>query len=68
MKKYKVFILTRDVSPEAEGKHPSETEKMISYDMETETGEEAVSKARARFDLEHGNPNIHVEGVSVLEM
>ncbi|BBD06748.1 hypothetical protein [Desulfovibrio ferrophilus] len=68
MAKFKVFILTRDVSPEAEGKHPSETEKMISYDMETETGDEAVSRARAQFDLEHAAPYIHVEGVSVMEM
>lgn len=68
MKNFKVFFMTRDISPEAEGKHPSETEKMHSYDIQAETGEEAVGRARARFDLEHGDPNLHLEGVSVLEM
>lgn len=68
MKNFKVFILTRDVSPAAEGKHPSETEKMQTFDIQAETGEEAVASARARFDLEMASPDLHVEGVSVLEM
>ena len=68
MKKYKVFFLTQDTSPEAEAKHPSEREAMYHYDIEADCGEEAVGQARMRFDLEHGAPHIHVEGISVLDM
>ncbi|WP_461209155.1 hypothetical protein [Desulfocurvus sp. DL9XJH121] len=68
MKRFKVFILTTDTSPEAQDLHPSQREKMYSYNIEAEKGEDAVGKARARFDLEHAAPHIHVEGVSVLDM
>ena len=68
MKQFKVFILTQDTSAEAQDKHPSEREKMHSYDIEATDGEEAVTRARARFDLEHGAAHIHVEGVSVLDL
>lgn len=67
MKQFKVFFLVRDTSPAAQGKHPSETETMYTYDVEAEQGAEAVARARAAFDLEHGAEDIHVEGVSVLD-
>lgn len=68
MNKYKIFFLTEDKSPEAEAKHPSEREDMFAYDIEAANGEEAVGKARMQFDLEHGAPHIHIEGISILDM
>ena len=63
---FKIFIQARRDPPGPE--ESGETERMFSYAVSAANSAEAVTKARQRFEFEHGLEGWSVEGIGSIEL